>query len=226
MKKNLMFVFAFLAIASLALSGCGKKTAQDQGTVEQSGQGNQGADQSAVDTVKKGLYDLMTTGAGMKCTIQDKLEGQLTMTVKGDKVRVDGFSYMIPSANGDVPPIEDKGTMVNDGVWVYMWSGQEGMKFNIKDMQSLSKQDQGQSSGDSPQNDSMDWKDWVKEMDDEGTKYDCSPTVVNDGDFAPPSDVKFEDWGEMMKGFMQMGDQMQKGAPGVPGTPPSEIPTP
>jgi hypothetical protein len=92
--------------------------------------------------------------------------------------------------------------------------------------------DQGQENqkANSTEQDSLNWKDWVKEMDSEGTKYDCSAAALTDDDFAVPTDVKFQDIGEMMKGFMQMGQQLeQNGNPGtVPPTPPvnSTVPMP
>ncbi len=71
------------------------------------------------------------------------------------------------------------------------------------------------------QDNASDWKDWVKELDEKGTKYDCDPTVLSDSDFVPPVEIQFQDWGEMMKGFMKMGEEMKKNMPNSL-TPPSQ----
>ncbi len=137
MKKYSNFSWLLLLVAALALAGCGKKNAQNApGGTENSGD-NSG--QSVTESVKQKLSDLITTGAGMKCVIEDPQMGQITMYAKGEKAKMEGFAFMpMSAASGSMesgqPPKEEKGTMINDGAWVYMWSGKEGIKFNVEEM--------------------------------------------------------------------------------------------
>ena len=218
MKKYATISWGILLLSVFVLAGCGNKSAQNTGT---SGQQNSG--QSIAETAKQSLYSFLTAGTGVKCTIEDPKMGSLTMYAKNDKAKEEGFSYVsmnsaFSASENAQPPKEEKGTMINDGTWVYMWSGAEGMKFNIQNMKNLSAQNQAQNQ-DNSQSNASDWKDWAKQMDQEGVKYDCSPAVLSDSDFTPPSDVKFEDWGEMMKGFVKMGQDMQKNLPSQPASP-------
>jgi hypothetical protein len=218
MKKYSKIGWGLLLFPALVLAGCVGRNAQNQNGQVPAGNSGNNAGQSVAETVKQGLYDLVTKGAGVKCSIDDPKMGPMTMFAKGDKAKVEGFSFMggLSNLNAGEPPKEEKGTMINDGTWAYMWSGKEGMKFNIKEMESLAPKDQGQ---DNSQSSASDWKDWVKHMDETGVKYDCSPTVLSDSDFSPPSDVKFQDWGEMMKGFIKMGEDMKNKVPSVPAPP-------
>ena len=217
MKTYKKIGWGVLIFSALFLAGCGCKNIANQNAPAQPS----GA--SVAETVKQSLFDLVTTGAGVKCTIEDPKMGQLTMFAKGDKAKVEGFPFVAGLANigENSQPKEEKGTMINDGTWAYMWSGKEGMKFNTKEIENLTPKEQNSSQNNSQSN-ASDWKDWVKEMDEKGTKYDCSPTVLSDGDFTPPSDVVFQDWGEMLKGFMKMGEEMKNKFPdqAVPPTSP------
>ena len=47
------------------------------------------------------------------------------------------------------------------------------------------------------------WTDMEKEQQTVGNDYNCSPSVVNDAVFTPPSDVNFMDIDQMMQGFQQ-----------------------
>lgn len=210
MKKYSKIGYAVVLISAFALAGCGQKNAQNSNAPGQTSSADSSG-QSVAEKVKQSLYDLVTTGAGVKCTIDDPKMGQLTMYAKGDKAKVEGFQFTsmsdaLSNASQNTPPKEEKGTMINDGTWAYMWSGAEGMKFNINDMKNLAPKDQNQAQNqDNSQSSATDWKDWIKQMDNEGTKYDCSPAVLSDADFTPPSNVKFQDWGELLKGFVKMG---------------------
>jgi hypothetical protein len=220
MKKYPKVGWGVLLLAALVLAGCGNKNAQNQNGPEGAGNAGDTPSQSVAEKLKESLYGLVTSGAGVKCTIQDPQAGELTMYAKGDKAKVEGFAFMpmtpssAPTENSQ-PPQEEKGTMINDGTWVYMWSGKEGMKFNIEEMKQMSAQNQAQNKNQSQEN-ASDWRDWVKKMDAEGTEYDCSPTVLSDGDFTPPVEIQFQDMGEMMKGFMKMGEEMKNRMPDQP----------
>jgi hypothetical protein len=209
MKKHTIFGLSFLALAVLVLAGCANKSQNQNG--QSSSAGNQGS--SIADNVKQKIGDLIVAGTGMKCTIQDPKMGELTMYAKGDKAKVEGYPYVSMATafsggeNGQ-PPKQENGTMLNDGTWVYMWGEKDGMKFNIQEMKNITAQNQNQNQNQN-QEQASDWKDWAKKMDENGTKYSCAPASLSDSDFVVPASIQFEDMGEMMKGFMQMGQDMQ-----------------
>lgn len=208
MEKYTKFAFVALIFSALVLSGCGnQKTNQEysgQAGPESAQETNQEENQSIGDKMKDSLYGLVTSGAGMKCTVNDPESGEMTMYTKGEKVKVEGFSYSSQEGQPSEP-----GSMINDGEWVYTWSGKEGIKFNLEEMEEMSQDEESQAQNESQDN-ASDWKSWVKEMEDEGVEYECSPAVLSDADFIPPSDVTFQDWGEMMKGLMLRSEEMQE----------------
>jgi hypothetical protein len=150
--------------------------------------------------VKEGLLGLLEGATGIKCAVEDA-NGKYTVTAKGGKARIDGMNFPNPKN----PAVSEAGSMINDGEWAYIWNGKEGMKFNLKDASETSGQPQD------AQENNYDWKNWAKSMETSGAKYDCNPAVATDADFTPPSDVKFQDLGELLKGFQQM--QNNSGVP-------------
>ncbi len=206
--KKLSKVFMIVALAGL-LSGCfGKKSTEEQANTQQKQQQSQGQQSNATQEPKKNLFDFLTLGTGTKCEIEDKT-GKYTMYSKGDKVKAEGISYGVRPDPATGEQKEQKGTMINDGAWVYIWSEKEGIKMNIKEMEEMGKQYNKEQPG--IQKNSLNWKDWIRQMEsEEGVKYECSPTALTDTDFIPPADVKFQDMAEIMKGFIQMGEQMKR----------------
>jgi major membrane immunogen (membrane-anchored lipoprotein) len=208
MKKYFKIGYVFILFFVLLLSGCGNKDAGKENSEQDA---SDGSDVSMTEKAKQGLLDLVSSGAGMKCTLEDPKMGQMTMYVKGEKAKVEGFQYMaMPSETQEEKPKEEKGFMLNDGTWVYIWSGAEGIKLNIKEMEEMAPKDQAQ---EKPQANPSDWKDWVKQMEANGIKYECNPSVLSDSDFTAPANVKFQDFGEMMKGIMKMGEEMKNNLP-------------
>jgi hypothetical protein len=195
MKKTNLIIVAVVII--LLLLGAwlfifNKKAPQ---TGQQSGNpsGSQSQGESARPGVKESLLGLLEGATGIKCSIEDA-NGKYTVTAKGEKARIDGMSF----PNSQNLTVSEPGSMINDGTWAYAWNGKDGMKFNLKDMQENS------SASVSPDEKSTDWKAWVKDMETSGAKYDCNPTVATDADFTPPSDVKFQDFGEIFKNLKQI----------------------
>ena len=143
--------------------------------------------------MKESLLGLLEGATGVKCSIEDA-SGKYTVTAKGGKARIDGIDFPNPQN----PDVSEPGSMINDGEWAYMWNGKEGIKFNLKETQ------QRTDPSDNAQEETANWKDWAKGMEASGAKYDCNPTVATDADFTPPTDVKFQDFGEMMKNIQQL----------------------
>jgi len=227
MKKYSKIGWGILLVAVLALAGCGGKKRQNQvgqNVPEATRNGNAQKDtgQSTAEKVQQKLFDWLTTGAGAKCFVEDPRMGQVTIYASGEKAKVEGFSFMPMSSPNSIEssqqsPKEEKGTMLNDGQWVYMWSGKSGIKFNIEEMKKMSEEfGASQENQNQNQQEAMDWKGWAKKIDEGNVKYNCSPATLSESDFNPPADVQFQDWGEIMRGFMKMSEEMKKKMPDIP----------
>lgn len=195
MKKTNLIIITVVVI--LLLLGAWffifNKKAPGAGQQSVSPGGSQIQEEQTTPGIKEGLLGLLEKGTGIKCTVEDA-QGKYDVTAQGEKVRIDGMDFPDPKN----PTASQKGSMINDGTWAYIWNGKEGMKFNLKDM------DQNPSSAANPDEKSTDWKAWAKSMETSGAKYDCTPTVATGGDFTPPTDVKFQDLGELLKGLQQV----------------------
>lgn len=167
-------------------------------------------------SIKDSLTNMLSGSAAVKCAVEDE-EGKYTVTAKMGKVKIDGIGYAAPGVPG-AGEQDKKGTMIVTPEMFYMWSGKEGMKWNVKEMEELNKKMGGENAA-TQEPEAADWSDWAKTMEASGAKYDCSPSVVTDADFTPPADVQFQDFGEMMKQFSTMGAQFQQMDPSAPQMP-------
>jgi len=187
--KKIMSICVVLG-AAVVLSGCGKAKPVDNNTANDQEQSQQQASQGA--TEKQGFLDKLLSKGGMKCTVEQD-GNTTTILTNGTKARIEGMEMPNPQ---DPTGAKEKGYMVNDGEWAYIWSGKQGMKFNMKEMEETAQKNpavEDQSTKPS------DWKDWAKNIESSGAKYDCSAAVVSDSDFVAPSDVQFQDMGEFLK---------------------------
>jgi hypothetical protein len=142
------------------------------------------------------LAAAITSGAALKCTYtyQDIVTESW---VKGKK-----FSSTSTVSGMTV-------NAVSDGVWMYSWNDGEktGVKFNLEEMKKLSAGNAGaQKSPD------------MAEISKSATNVQCSPDVITDSKFIPPSDIQFQDMGETLKQLQQLSGQM-KGGQGGQGDP-------
>jgi len=213
MKKTNLIIIAVVVILLLLGAWFFIFNKKSPGAGEQSAgtDASQNQTEQAKPGIKESLLGLLEKGTGIKCAVEDA-QGKYDVTAQGEKVRIDGMDFPDPKN----PQASQKGSMINDGTWAYIWNGKEGMKFNLKDMEQAG----GQAAN--PQEKNYDWKSWAQGMETKGAKYDCSPTVATDADFSPPSDVKFQDLGELLKNVQQ---QMQKN-PNIPPIDPNQFKKP
>lgn len=192
--------------AAFVLSGCGKAKPADNagssaGTPATQEQTTSRETQETGE--KQGLLQKLLSKGAMKCSVEQD-GNTTTILTNGTKVRLEGMEMPNPK---DSTGAKEKGYMISDDTWAYIWSGKEGIKFNIKEMEASAKSAPGEA--DDQSNKSSDWKSMIKEMEESGAKYDCSAAVVSDSDFTPPSDVVFQDMGEFLKQMQEMGSKMQ-----------------
>jgi len=202
MQKTMKKIMAVCVVlgAVFVLSGCGKSKTTENGAADNQGQNQQQTAQESGE--KQGLLQRLLSKGGMKCTIEQD-GSTTTILTNGTKARIEGMEMTSPQ---DPTGTKEKGYMVNDGEWAYIWSGKQGMKFNMKEMEKTAQENPG---AEDQSTKSSDWKDWAKNMESSGAKYDCSAAVTSDSDFAPPSDVTFQDMGEFFKQMQDMGSKMK-----------------
>ncbi len=202
--KKIITVSIFLG-ATFMLSGCGK-TNQPIKEEMPSTAVDGGAPKEVQETAEKqSLLEKLLNRGAVKCNVEQDGNDMVILT-NGTKVRIEGMT-MPDSEN--MKDEQKKGYMISDGTWVYFWSGKEGMKFNVKEMEKNTKDPSGDNS-EQQDSDFSDWKTMVKDMEESGAKYECSAVTLSESDFTPPTEVTFQDMNEFFK-------QMQSFSPQVPG---------
>jgi hypothetical protein len=204
---------AYLIVVAILVSGClcggGDTTqttdtqgAQEQGSAttlaEQISGGGAPTTQPATQTTQKSggitgaLSDLaaaVSSGAAYKCTYTYK-DIVSESWVKGKKFYTKSvMSSMTVYA-------------MSDGVWMYSWTEGEktGMKFNLKEMESLSAGNTGaQKSPD------------MEEISKSAENVQCRPDVITDSKFIPPSNIQFENMADALKQMREMASQTGQG---------------
>jgi len=127
------------------------------------------------------LASAMTSGVGYKCTYSYNgvaSEGW----VKGQK-------YLFKSTVNKVVT-----NALSDGVWMFIWEEgrKDGYKFNIAQMKQVGE---AQESG---------YQDMNK-VASGAANVDCKPDLSADSKFKPPSDIQFQDMGELLKQIQNIG---------------------
>ncbi len=182
-KKLSILAMSLLLIVSL--SACGKK------------------DKILSEDSKKDQYNTLTdwlkSGKGVKCDVETA-EGKITIKTKDGKVRMDGVPWMNMENLGEEV---SEGSSISDGDWMYMWSGQKGIKMNLKEMSEIGAEDDNEFD-----EEDYSWEDWSADQDEMGTSYKCEESKISNDEFTPPADVEFTDWGEMIKGFQNLGNNL------------------
>ena len=190
MKKTIIIIIVVILVILAAYLLLAKKSeAPDMSSADLAKNSSAGSSSG----IKEGLLSLMQGTTGVKCTVTDE-NGTYTVLTKGGKARIEGMNYPDPQD----PNKMTKGNMINDGTFVYNWSGQAGTKFNVSEMQDTADTQDNQSASDA------DWEAWAKNMDESGAKYDCQPGMATDSDFVPPNDVTFQDLSQMFQNFQQL----------------------
>mgnify|MGYP001562413527 CR=1 FL=1 len=134
--------------------------------------------EKADDSLFSDIGALFKSGTAAKCVM--KAEGStVTMYINGQNQRMD-----MMGPNGEA-------STINDGTWMYVWSGASGVKMSLETIKQLS--------GDAGQN-------YQTPEDVASTSVDikCSPAVVAGSMFLPPANVQFQDMSAMMQQIQDM----------------------
>jgi len=166
-----------LFLATITLSACGSPKIESE-KVE-----SQKVESENIET-KKSLKELLGLGTSQKCSYEIKTEDQ---NMKGEVI-VSGKKFKQTTEISN-----EEGSMkvygISDGTYFYSWNEAmkgNGIKMNIADLEKSNE----------------DTKIETQKVNmDEKIDYKCSPATLSDSDLAIPSDIKFLDYTEMMKGL-------------------------
>ena len=174
-----------LILAALTLSACGTKTNENKNSK------NEGLATGEVQKSEaKSLKDLLGLNSSQKCTYESTEDGETTkgeIIVNGNKFKQ---TIEINGKDGVM-----KVYSISDGVYYYFWNEAmkgNGTKMNIADLEKESANVTGTTENTTEQKS----VDLNKKFD-----YKCSPAKFSESDLALPSDVKFVDYTQMMKGL-------------------------
>lgn len=193
MKKIL--TIAIIVSVSISLAGCGKKN------------------QTVVNEVKVNnksqftkLSDWLKSGKGVKCVVSSPT-GEMIVKSEGKKVRIEGLTYSNPAMPATTGEVEaNTGTSLTDGEWVYIWSGKQGTKMNIQEMQNFQAETGTQ---DNINPDDYSWEKWATDQEEAQVSYDCNNENFSNDIFTPPSDVEFSDMSKILQDMKSLSESMQ-----------------
>lgn len=174
-----------LILVTLTLSACGVKTKDGNLT------NNSTVTGEIQKTESKSLKDLLGLGTSQRCTFETKSEEtevKSEIVMNGKKFRQ---TSEITTKEGKM-----KVYAVSDGVYYYSWSD------TAKDMGTKIKIEDVEKDNDEPVK--MEGQQQISM--DEKVDYKCTPATLTDADLAIPTDVKFLDYADIMKGFENMGE--------------------
>jgi hypothetical protein len=188
-KKTILLSSLVLAVAFL--SGCGKKTAEQ----------NNGGTAQKEDTggIVNSIKDAIGMGKKMQCTYTYK-SGDESFTTTA---YIEGQKY-----KGESEVMGKKQIAVFDGETMYSWSeaDKKGTKFTKSCMDELNKNKPEDTNNPAPD------QDQIKSADEEfNNAMDVKCTPVASIDFSVPSDVTFTDMCEQLKKMQDMTKDLPKG---------------
>ena len=194
MKKLLVMIF--LIVFALGVSGCKKKNQ----TVVPENKGKVG-----LEVVENNsLTGWLKRGKGVECTIEDPDGNKMVVQTKNNKVRMSGIPYINMGNLNEASEPEMNGVSITDGDWMYTWSGNEGVKMNLKKMEEMA----GEFSDEEPE-DQKTWEESITELEDENVDYNCKEKRLSDDLFVPPKNVNFMDYSTLMEDMMNSSKQFQ-----------------
>ncbi len=194
-KKTLLL--SSLVLAVVLLSGCGKKTA------EQNAGNKETAQKEETGGVITSIKDAIGLGKKMQCTYTYK-EGEESFT---STTYVEGEKY-----KGESEIMGKKQIMVFDGNTMYSWSeaDKKGTKWDKKCMEELNK-DSKKTTEESSDASALTGEELAdaSEVFDDALDTKCVP--VASIDFSVPSDITFSDMCEQLKKMQDAAKNLPSG---------------
>lgn len=195
MNKQIALVTATLSCA-VFLAGCSKSTSTATPAEPTT---DMMADGSMSDKMKS-WAEAVKGGAALKCTFTDAKNTQSTnYEVKGKKM------HMVSVSTGEKKTSTE---MVNDGEYMYTWEQGKDQGMKIKVPTEAELQEMKEKSGGALKNtpDFTKQED-IEKLQNDGSKIDCTPGVVSDSTFVPPTNVTFQDFSAVMDNALKKAQE-------------------
>lgn len=194
MKKKSLITISLLLLVSLSLTACTLK--KGNGVQDGAGNGKTSQNEDEEESLNGDIYDLIKLGKNVKCTFEVTTEDGSTKGetyVSGKRSRSD---ITIETERG----IEMQSTTVTDGEWLYMWSSEsnQGTKMSMTDIETETEE------AGLNQNEEETFNDQAQKFD-----YKCKKWIPDNSKFEIPGNIEFSDLTEMMKGFIEMGENLK-----------------
>lgn len=177
MNRNLIIavvVVIVLAAGGFFLVSNSKKTvapSSTSGNVQAPTSGN------AITSIK----DALSKSVSLECTYTDEKGTKTVARIKNGAVRAD-----ITSSNEN-----ESGSVIVKDKKMYFWNKTSVFMMDLSATEVTGTPQNGQSQGQNQEKDLMAGLEKYKD--------NCKPAVVSDSLFTPPSDVKFQDFSQMLK---------------------------
>lgn len=197
MKKIITISF----ILALALTGCSLNFVTSNNTASTDSAKNA----APVDT---SLLGRLKSGQGVECKVET-LNGEVDIRALAGKIRMEGITYTYNNASSTVDATDEntKGMSLTIGDEQYIWNGQQGVKFNARQ---LSEQSGGTTD---EQMGNRSWENMAEEWQTAGFDYQCVPKNFTDSIFTPPADVKFDDLNVILQNLQDVIQSASTSAP-------------
>lgn len=183
------YLFIVLAISLLFVVGCVTESSKEQAAKDDSNTQNTNEETTPSVTsgiMKTSISKLMTSGKSLKCTFEDKIDNDNTLS---ETIYVSGKKYRIDILMSAIEGYEFH--MISDGKWLYTWNSMtnKGTKLNIDELKDVKIKGSGQTT------------DVEKEL-----EFDCMPWTVSSSMFNLPSGIEFTDETAEMKEAVESFD--------------------
>jgi len=183
MRKTILV--CCLVFSLVVFAGCGKKDDVKNEVKKQ--------DKQTEGKFMGTFRDLMKKGEAVKCEYQVTMEGfdqKNTLYISGEKMRMDGVTKM--AGQGQIT-----NHMISVDGYNYIWN-EDGTKRGTK----MKMEGEGIANEDDFEN----VQDQNMQVDfDTAVNMDCDKWNEDKKLFVPPSDITFDDFSEMLKGFENYG---------------------
>ncbi len=135
------------------------------------------------------LRELLTLGRSAKCEFSTP-DGTVTMYMDGTRQRIEMMAQGTDAYT------------ISDGVWLYSWSGTQGVKYELAAMKQMAEDlaDDYPSTPQAP-NTAADYADTAANV-------RCSAWTPSGDSFTPPSNVEFQDMAALLQQMQQYQGQM------------------
>lgn len=201
--RKILILFAVIGLVFLA-AGCKKPKKKGN----QEGATPPAQEEQKDDGLFKGSFrDLMKMGKSMKCEIvysDQEMESTSMIYVSDNKIRND---VEVKDADGK--------TIVShtiiDGDWMYLWTdGQkQGTKMKIEEQQA--EQPEVPEEVEANLQHSRPQESEKRNLDEE-FDYKCSPWIVDNSKFIPPTNIEFVDYSAVMEEMQMQAEEAKKEA--------------